>query len=96
MFVPERLGKAVAVRMLNDDNRAVAYADDPVGYRERLVAKLRPEHVRATMAFAGLYQLTYEMIKQIDLDRVRDFFCLGAIGLDDVMTPKSGNSTTVK
>ncbi|MCV7200907.1 hypothetical protein H7J71_02635 [Mycolicibacterium peregrinum] len=64
----------------------MAYADDPVGYRERLVAKLRPERMRATMAFAGLYQLTHEMIKQIVLDKVRDFFCLGAIGLGDVMT----------
>ncbi|TGB45456.1 hypothetical protein [Mycolicibacterium peregrinum] len=64
----------------------MAYVDDPVGYRQRLVAKLRPELMRATTAFAGLYQLTYEMIKRIVLDRVRDFFCLGALGLGDVMT----------
>ncbi|WP_421845372.1 hypothetical protein [Mycobacterium sp.] len=42
--------------------------------------------MRATMAFAGLYQLTHEMIKQIVLDKVRDFFCMGAIGLGEVMS----------
>lgn len=72
--------------MSTHDNRRVGYADDPGGYRERLVAKLQPDRMRATMAFAGLYQLTHEMIKQIVLDKVRDFFCLGAIGLGDVMS----------
>ncbi|MGU3500924.1 hypothetical protein [Mycobacterium sp. C31M] len=64
----------------------MAYADDPDGYRERLAAKLQPDRMRATMAFSGLYQLTHEMIKQIVLDNVRDYFCMGAIGLGDVMS----------
>jgi hypothetical protein len=38
------------------------------------------------MAFAGLYQLTHEMIKQVVLDKLRDFYCLGAIGPGDVMS----------
>ncbi len=64
----------------------MAYADDPDGYRELLAAKLQPDRMRATMAFAGLYQLTHEMIKQIVLDKVRDYFCMGVIGLGDVMS----------
>ncbi|MFF0709483.1 MULTISPECIES: hypothetical protein [Gordonia] len=42
--------------------------------------------MRATMAFAGLYQLTHEMIKQIVLDKVRGYFCVGVIELGDVMS----------
>jgi hypothetical protein len=40
-------------------------------------AKLRPERIRATLSFAGLYQLTHELIKQAILDQVRNFFLQG-------------------
>lgn len=55
---------------------AVGYHDDPVGYEQRLRAKLRPGIIRGTLAFAGLYQITHELIKQAVLVKVRDFFCL--------------------
>lgn len=36
----------------------VGYQDDPIGYEQRLNAKLRPDIIRGTLAFAGLYQVT--------------------------------------
>lgn len=54
----------------------VGYQDDPIGYEQRLNAKLRPDVIRGTLAFAGLYQLTHEMLKHAVLDKVREFFCL--------------------
>jgi len=36
---------------------------DPEAYRQRLEAKLRPLRIRATLAFAGLYHVTHELIK---------------------------------
>jgi hypothetical protein len=42
------------------------YQDDHVGYRERLNAKLQPAGIRSTPASAGLYQITHEMIKQVN------------------------------
>lgn len=54
----------------------VGYHDDPVGYEQRLRAKLKPDIIRGTLAFAGLYQITHEMIKHAVLDKVREFFCL--------------------
>lgn len=54
----------------------VGYHDDPVGYEQRLRAKLKPDIIRGTLAFAGLYQIAHEMIKRAALDRVREFFCL--------------------
>lgn len=42
--------------------------------RARLEAKLAPQRIRATLAFAGLYQLTHEMIKRSVIDEVKGFF----------------------
>lgn len=53
----------------------MSYKDDPVGYEQRLKAKLRPDVIRGTLAFAGLYQVTHEMIKHTVLIKVREFFC---------------------
>jgi hypothetical protein len=52
----------------------VAYADDPEGYRRQLEAKLQPQRIRATLGFAGLFQITHEMIKQSVLEEVRLFY----------------------
>jgi hypothetical protein len=49
---------------------------DP-GELAQLEAKLQPERIRATLSFAGLYQLTHEMIKQAVLDQVRSFYLRG-------------------
>jgi hypothetical protein len=45
--------------------------------RQRLEAKLRPERMRATLAFAGLYQMTHELIKIAVIDEVREFYWRG-------------------
>ncbi|WP_017933097.1 hypothetical protein [Nocardioides sp. Iso805N] len=50
------------------------YATEPKGYEERLRAKLEPAQVRSTLAFAGLFQLTHEMLKSMVLDDVKSFF----------------------
>lgn len=50
---------------------------DPEAYRQRLEAKLRPERIRATLGFAGLYQMTHELIKTAVLDEVREFYWRG-------------------
>jgi len=47
---------------------------DPEAYRQRLEAKLPPLRIRATLAFAGLYQVTHELIKAAVLDEVRQFY----------------------
>ena len=52
----------------------MSYADDPEGYRKRLEAKLAPHRIRSTLAFAGLYQLTHELIKRDVVEEVRQFF----------------------
>ena len=50
---------------------------DPEAYRQRLEAKLQPARIRATLAFAGLYQNTHELIKTAVLDDVREFYWCG-------------------
>lgn len=50
------------------------YADDPEGWTERLTAKLSPDAIRRTLAFAGLYQLVYEMVKSTVLDDLKGFY----------------------
>lgn len=55
----------------------MSYAEDPGGYRERLKAKLQPDVIRSTLAFAGLFQVTHEMLKREVLDKVREYHCLG-------------------
>ena len=52
----------------------VVFADNSEGYRQRLEAKLQPQRIRATLSFAGLYQITHEMIKQSVLEEVRLFY----------------------
>lgn len=66
------------------------YATDPKGYEERLKAKLQPARVRSTLAFAGLFQLTHEMLKSMVLDDVRSFFGYVSVGGDSVWLPDSG------
>jgi hypothetical protein len=56
------------------------YATDPKGYEERLRAKLQLAQVRSTLAFAGLFQLTHEMLKSMVLDDVKSFF--GYLNID--------------
>jgi hypothetical protein len=58
----------------------VGYHDDPEGYATRLEAKLTPARMRAALAFAGLYQVTNEMIKQAVVNEVHDFFRTGFTG----------------
>jgi hypothetical protein len=53
---------------------------DPDAYRLRLEAKFRPERIRATLSFAGLYQMTHELIKSAVLDDVRKFYWRGIEG----------------
>ncbi|MCZ2818177.1 hypothetical protein [Modestobacter sp. VKM Ac-2984] len=50
------------------------HEDDPAEYARRIEAKLSPDHIRATLAFSGLYQLTHEQIKRTVLDDVKSFF----------------------
>jgi len=52
-------------------------SQDPEVYRQRLKAKLEPEQVRATLGFAGLYQMTHELIKTAVLDEVHEFYWRG-------------------
>ena len=46
-------------------------------YRTKLEAKLAPDNLRRTMAFAGLYQMIHEAIKRSVVDQVREFFWCG-------------------
>ncbi|PXY34814.1 hypothetical protein BAY59_04760 [Prauserella coralliicola] len=50
---------------------------DPEDYRQRLEVKLQPQQIRATLGFAGLYQMTHELIKTAVLDEVREFHWRG-------------------
>lgn len=63
--------------LLGPQTACVRYHYDPAGYAARLEAKLAPSRIRATLAFAGLYQMTHEMIKQSVLDEVRLFHRTG-------------------
>lgn len=65
----------------------MSYKDDPVGYEQRLNDKLQPAVIRGTLAFAGLYQVTHEMLKHAVLDKVREFYCFG-LEPDGSMTDK--------
>ncbi|SFK58679.1 hypothetical protein SAMN04488085_102347 [Geodermatophilus ruber] len=50
---------------------------DPEAYRQQLEAKLRPDRIRATLGFAGIYQMSHELIKTAVLDGVREFYWRG-------------------
>lgn len=43
----------------------------------RIEAKLQPARIRSTLAFAGLYQLTHELIKQDVMPQVKGFYSQG-------------------
>ncbi len=60
-----------------DTGRVKIGSQDPEVYRQRLEAKLRPERIRATLGFAGLYQMIHELIKTAVLDEVREFYWRG-------------------
>lgn len=66
------------------------YATDPKGYEERLKAKLQPARVRSTLAFAGLFQLTHEMLKGMVLDDVKGFYGYISVRDDNAWLPESG------
>jgi hypothetical protein len=50
---------------------------DKEAYRAILEAKLQPARIRATLAFAGLYQVTHELIKESVMDELRNFYYAG-------------------
>lgn len=52
----------------------MSYEDDPQAWQERLTAKLAPDRIRSTLAFAGLYQMTHELIKHGVLEEVKGFY----------------------
>ncbi|MEP7194325.1 MAG: hypothetical protein ABI903_15860 [Actinomycetota bacterium] len=66
------------------------YVTDPKDYEERLKAKLQPARVRSTLAFAGLYQLTHEMLKSMVFDDVKSFFGYISARGEGVWLPESG------
>lgn len=49
----------------------------PDDYEDRLRAKLAPERIRATLSFAGLIVIVYEMVKQAVEKDVREFYWRG-------------------
>lgn len=53
----------------------MSYQNNPVEYERRLREKLQPEIIRSTLAFAGPYQITHEMLQYAVLDKVREFYC---------------------
>jgi hypothetical protein len=56
------------------------YEESSQAWRERLNAKLAPERIRSTLAFASLYQMAHEMIKHTVVEDVKNFY--GHIPLD--------------
>ena len=60
---------------------------------ERLEAKLEPARIRSTLAFAGLFQLTHEMIKRSVLDEVKGFYGFAnAMGAPVWLTGRDGEA----
>ncbi|HVU61242.1 MAG TPA: hypothetical protein VHD58_06260 [Mycobacteriales bacterium] len=57
---------------------------DPEAYKRLLEAKLAPERIQATLGFAGLYQITHELIKTAVLEEVRAFYWRGIENGSDV------------
>jgi hypothetical protein len=51
---------------------------------EALEAKLQPDRIRATLGFAGLFQMVHELIKHAVLDEVRQFHWRGFTGNNDL------------
>ena len=60
---------------------------------QRLEAKLEPARIRSTLAFAGLFQLTHEMIKRSVLDEVKSFYGFSnAMGAPVWLTGRDGEA----
>jgi hypothetical protein len=66
---------------------------DPNSYKARLEAKLQPARVRATLAFAGLFQVTHEMLKSMVLDDVKCSTATSA-SITEPGSPKAANTST--
>lgn len=49
----------------------------PEEYERLLLVKLELSTIRSTLAFAGLYQITHEMLKDVIIGRVHDFYFSG-------------------
>lgn len=58
----------------------MTYTENPERYEAKLRSKLRPETIRSTLAFAGLFQITHEMIKKAVLVEVCEFYAHGFDG----------------
>jgi hypothetical protein len=69
---------------------------DPNSHKARLEAKLQPARVRATLAFAGLFQLTHEMLKSMVLDDVKSFYGYISIGDGPGSSKAASTSTAAK
>lgn len=52
----------------------MSYEDDAEAYKRRLNEKLEPSRIRSTLAFAGLYQVTHELIKEAVVEGTKNFF----------------------
>jgi hypothetical protein len=61
----------------NFDQTSVVDTVDVEQMRPLLEAKLQPWRLRATLTFAGLFQLTHDMIRQVVLQNVKDFYLRG-------------------
>jgi len=73
--MPEKLSDPT--RPILDTGRVKIGNQDPEAYRQMLEAKLRPERIRATLGFSGLYQMIHELIKTAVLDEVHQFYWRG-------------------
>jgi len=67
-----RVGRAVSLTL-----ERMGGAFDRNAYKALLEAKLEPWRIRATLAFAGIYQVTHELIKESVVNEVRSFYCTG-------------------
>ena len=61
----------------NFDQTSIVDKVDVEAMRPLLEAKLQPWRLRATLTFAGLFQLTHEEIRRVVLDNVKDFYTCG-------------------
>lgn len=65
------------------------YHEDPEEWKRKTRSKLLPSRVRSTLSFAGVYQMTHEMIKKSVIDDVKSFY--GFVKLDDAGTWSNGD-----
>lgn len=72
IFSDDRVGNVQAAAPWHAGS--VSETTDWDAYRAALDAKLAPERIRSTLAFAGLFQLTNELLKSSILDDVKGFF----------------------